>query len=619
MPMTNDAKAKLTEKNKFIARYGLQETFDTLYSESKKGKTFNRLFEIVVREDNILLAYRNLRMNKGSRTPGIDGKSIKDLDQMSLDTMIQKVRNKLQNYNPNAVRRVEIPKPNGKLRPLGIPSIIDRLCQQALLQVMEPICEAKFNPHSYGFRPGYSAENAISDLQRSLQLSHCHYIVDVDIEGFFDNIDHSKLKKQIWAIGIRDKKIIKIISQMLSAPIVLPDGTWVKPEKGTPQGGIISPLLANIALNEFDWWVESQWREFPSKRNHGKKVKDSDRINQGNKYKALRGTKRNPCNLKEVYLIRYADDVKLVCRNHNDAVRMYHAATQWLQERLHLKVSPEKSKITNCKKTYTDFLGFRLKVKRKGDKYVLTSHICDKALKRCHDDLKEQLNHIRYPKGGSDQILAIAIYNLKVRGIQNYYSLATECVQDMAPVGNDLRYVIDKIGRKLKPSETIPPQFAEYAVYRKQLRVVHGQIILPISGFKHRNAMGKNRKVNKYEGNKASYNDVIGYLMNSINSTGSVKYHTFRISRWYAQSGRCAVLDAVLAPDDIHCHHKLPKELGGTDDYENLIIIHANVHHLVHAVEQEVIQKYLDMVGPLTIKQMDKVNKLREKVGNPAI
>ena len=339
----------------------------------------------------------------------------------------------------------------------------------------------------------------------------------------------------------------------------------------------------------------------------------------GGKYTALRGTRRNPCNLKEVYLIRYADDIKLVCRNYNDAVRMYHAATQWLQKRLHLKVNPEKSKITNCKKTYTDFLGFRLKVKRKGDKYVLTSHICDKALKRCHIDLKEQLNHIRYPKGEADQILAIAIYNLKVRGIRNYYSLATECVQDMSPIGNDLRYVIDKIGRKLKPSETTPPQFAEYAVYRKQLRVVHGQIVLPVAGLKHRNAMGKNRKVNKYEGNEASYNDVIGYLMNSINSTGNVKYHTFRISRWYAQSGRCAVLDAVLAPDDIHCHHKLPKELGGTDDYENLIIIHVNVHHLIHAVEEEIIQKYLELIGPLTSKQMDKVNKLRKRAGNSAI
>ena len=273
MPMTNDAKAKLAEKNKFVARYGLQETFDTLFSESKKGKTFNHLFEIVVREDNILLAYRNLRTNKGSRTPGVDGKSIKDLDQMSPDMMVQKVRNKLQNYHPNAVKRVEIPKPNGKLRPLGIPSIIDRLCQQALLQVLEPICEAKFNPHSYGFRPGYSAENAIADLQRNLQLSHCHYIVDVDIEGFFDNIDHSKLKKQIWAIGIRDKKIIKIISQMLIAPIVLPDGTWVKPEKAHPKAVSFLHFLQTSFLTSLTGGWKASGESSPQEQSTGAKSK----------------------------------------------------------------------------------------------------------------------------------------------------------------------------------------------------------------------------------------------------------------------------------------------------------------------------------------------------------
>lgn len=266
--MANDTKLKQAEANKFAIRYGLQDLFDKLYEDSKKGKTFNKLFQHIIREDNILLAYRRIRTNRGCLTPGVDGKTIKDLDNMLPSEIVTKVQNKLNNYHPNAVKRIEIPKSNGKTRPLGIPTMIDRLCQQAILQILEPICEAKFNPHSYGFRPGYSAENAIADVQGRLQLGHCHYVVDVDIKGFFDNINHSKLKKQIWALGIRDKKVIKILSEILNAPIVLPDGTWTKPTKGTPQGGIISPLLANIVLNEFDWWIDSQWRSFPSKHNY---------------------------------------------------------------------------------------------------------------------------------------------------------------------------------------------------------------------------------------------------------------------------------------------------------------------------------------------------------------
>lgn len=135
-------------------------------------------------------------------------------------------------------------------------------------QVMEPICEAKFSDSSYGFRPNRSVENAIAETHKHLQLSHLHYVVEVDIKGFFDNVNHSKLIRQIWAMGIRDKHLIYLIKQILKAPIRHPDGGTVYPDKGIPQGGIISPLLANIVLNELDKWIESQWLEFPVQRKY---------------------------------------------------------------------------------------------------------------------------------------------------------------------------------------------------------------------------------------------------------------------------------------------------------------------------------------------------------------
>ena len=153
--------------------------------------------EIITSEKNILLAYRNIKKNRGSNTKGVDGKNIGHLANLEPDTLIELVQNKLKNYFPNKVRRVEIPKPDGKLRPLGIPTIMDRLIQQCILQVLEPICEAKFYKHSYGFRPLRSTKHAISRAYSLAQKNNLHYVVDVDIKGFFDNINHGKLLKQL--------------------------------------------------------------------------------------------------------------------------------------------------------------------------------------------------------------------------------------------------------------------------------------------------------------------------------------------------------------------------------------------------------------------------------------
>ena len=133
---------------------------------------------------------------------------------------------------------------------------------------MEPICEAKFHEKSNGFRPNRSVEHALAQCYRMMQQQQLHYVMDIDIKGFFDNVNHNKLLRQIWQFGIRDKKLIKIIKIILKTPIKMPDGTIIKSDKGTPQGGILSPLLSNIVLNELDWWISSQWENFPIKNNY---------------------------------------------------------------------------------------------------------------------------------------------------------------------------------------------------------------------------------------------------------------------------------------------------------------------------------------------------------------
>ena len=223
--------------------YEMQNTFDDLYAKSKNGDIFTHLMDIILSRENILLAYRNIKANAGSKTAGTDGTIIKDIGKLPAETVVKKVRyivaGSPHGYRPKPVRRKEIPKPNGKTRPLGIPCMWDRLIQQCIKQVLEPICEAKFSENSYGFRPNRSVENAIKATYNRLQISQLHYVIEFDIKGFFDNVNHSKLIKQIWAMGIRDKHLIFILKRILKAPIKMTNGTITYPEKGTPQGNNI--------------------------------------------------------------------------------------------------------------------------------------------------------------------------------------------------------------------------------------------------------------------------------------------------------------------------------------------------------------------------------------------
>jgi len=169
------------------------------------------------------------------------------------------------------------------------------------------------------------------------------------ILGFFDNVDHGKLLKQMWTMGIQDKKLLCIISAMLKAEI---EGIGI-PSKGVPQGGLCSPLFSNVVLNELDWWISDQWESYetsyPYKRNEGK----------------IRAIRRGS-KLKECYIIRYCDDFKIMCPTRDVAERMFVAVKLWLKERLNLEISPEKSKITNLRKKSSEFLGFKIKAVVKG-------------------------------------------------------------------------------------------------------------------------------------------------------------------------------------------------------------------------------------------------------------
>ena len=202
--LTSERKKPKRSKIRYAEYYDLQKTLDSLYADSLKGKVFVHLMELISSEENIRMAYRTIKGNTGSSTAGVDKRTIQDLAKLNEEKYVALIQKQFKSYHPRPVRRVEIPKPNGKTRPLGIPTIVDRIVQQCVLQVLEPICEAKFYDHSYGFRPNRSTEHAIARCDQLIQLSHLYYVVDIDIKGFFDNVNHTKLIQQMWEMGIQD-------------------------------------------------------------------------------------------------------------------------------------------------------------------------------------------------------------------------------------------------------------------------------------------------------------------------------------------------------------------------------------------------------------------------------
>lgn len=628
--MTTKAKALKKAKLRHAEYYDFQEIQDTLYTESKKGKTFQNLISIITMPENIRLAYRNIKKNDGSKTAGTDKQTIKDLEKLSDEKLISMVQKKFKWYVPQSVKRVEIPKGNDptKKRPLGIPTITDRLIQQCVLQVLEPICEAKFHDHSYGFRPNRSQEHAIAQVEKNMQMSNLHFVVDIDIQSFFDRVNHGKLLKQIWTMGIRDKKLISIISAMLKAEVA---GIGF-PEVGTPQGGIISPLLSNIVLNELDWWLASQWEEIPTRTQYAVWKHKNGSISRGGKYAAL----RNGSNLKVVTSVRYADDFKIFTNSYQNAIKLFHATEMWLKERLGLNISPEKSKVINLKEEYSEFLGFRMKVVPRGKypkgrtKYVVKSHVREKSLNNIKANLKRLIHDIKFPPAGKNaEYTAISRYNACVMGVHSYYRLATMIVTDMRPIAFQVqtslrarfpkRLKTAKLVKKNNIPYTLPLALQERYGKSSQLRFIDGIAVAPIGYIRHRPPLQKKRKICSYtaEGRAIIHKslekvnmEILHYLMRNPIPNRSIEYNDNRLSLYSAQQGKCAVTGKVLTIGDIHCHHKIPRSAGGTDSYDNLVLVSKCVHSLIHATNPATIRKYLEILK-LDSKQLKKLNKFR--------
>lgn len=338
---------------RFSTEKELKQFQDLLYEKSGQGVSFTGLLEAMVSEVTIVTAVHNIKSNKGSKTAGVDRMKMDKYLQMPKEELFQLIQSNISNYKPKPAKRKYIEKANGKKRPLGIPTVLDRIIQECMRLILEPICEARFYPHSYGFRPYRAQKHAIRDIVNVINASvkskdQPVWAVEGDIKGCFDNINHRLLLKKLWRIGIHDKRVLKIISQMLKAGYIDQD-LYHATEMGTPQGGILSPLLSNVYLNDFDWYVGRCYMEPHRQCKH--KCNDTRRLKWS--------------GITPKYNFRYADDWMILTSTEQEAFRMKHELTKYFKHRMKLELSQEKTYVTDLRKNGIHFLGYIVKAERK--------------------------------------------------------------------------------------------------------------------------------------------------------------------------------------------------------------------------------------------------------------
>ena len=329
------------------------------------------LLEEILNPENLNKAYKKVYQNKGAS--GVDGVTVEEIADYIKDNkerIINQIRKR--KYKPQPVRRVQIPKENGKKRNLGIPTVMDRIIQQAIVQVISPIFEEQFNDNSYGFRPGRSCEQAIIKALEYLNDGY-DWIVDIDLEKFFDTVNQDRLITIIRRT-IKDGDVVSLIRKYLSAG-VMENGVLKPTEQGTPQGGNLSPLLSNIMLNELDKELEARGLNF----------------------------------------VRYADDCIILVKSEKAADRVLSSITKYIKKKLGLKVNAEKSKVT--RPTKTKYLGFSFWA-TKGGKCKPKPHI------KSYQKLKRKLKQLTDRSWNISLDNRIKQINYLVRGWVNYFRIA---------------------------------------------------------------------------------------------------------------------------------------------------------------------------------------------------
>jgi len=367
------------------------------WATDHKGERYRDLFNLVSGEAWLWQAYENVSRNKGAKTSGVDNQTLEEWKRDS-SANTEKLRTEVldRTYRPQPARRVYIPKQSGKLRPLGIPALRDRIVQEAVRMAIEPIFEADFLECSYGFRPNRSTHDAIAAVRTyMIDRKRMYYVIEGDIKGYFDAIHHKKLIALLKR-RIADKRVLDLIWLFLKAG-VMEDGHFSATSLGTPQGGVISPLLANVYLHELDMYFYKRFRDrTPWER---EKCRKHGGNNAG--------------------YIRYADDFVVPCNGHiRDVRRLKEDIAVFLREELHLALSEEKTVVTHTNDGF-EFLGFRLqRGKDRSGKWKPKSYVPKPKVESVKEKIRMLTERNRTYLAESAVVTQL---NAVLRGWGNYY------------------------------------------------------------------------------------------------------------------------------------------------------------------------------------------------------
>lgn len=565
------------------------------FNDFRDGKIDMRnIHPMVYDTNNVVLAVRQLSKAKGRMAKGQDNTNYETLENYSMIELSEIVKDRLLNKKMDYVRRTYIPKDREKkkMRPLGICSIWDKLTEKCIQLVLDPYCETKFVSSSFGFREQVSTHNALARVKNYCQTMQ--YILSIDLQNYFGTIDPEIAYRELWHIGVRDQIILNYIYRFIKKGYY-EMSCKVEDPKGSPQGSILGPLIANIYLHRFDIWLKEQgdcWHDETVSKFHSK-----------NKRKNMRLT-----NLKTGIHVRYADDILVLCEDTSDAERFKFSITKYLTNNMKLVINEEKSKIYNLTKERMKYLGYEFYVFKQDTKKstkkgrYLVANVLPKAkedeiVEKCGELLKEVKKRTNFEK--------IHDWNTYVVGIHNYYRGMThfnECFKRIGWRINKLFYHTMDTRVKFTKEQSFKNNFmsGRYRTWgNKGYYCFETYPVIEIewanwdSGLIHA-GKGKVCRENPYDyGDKKHKPGVsledIEYLVNSSKYIKNSKLAMFRISKYSSTQGISYLSGDYVHVEDYHCHHVKPQYKDGTNDFDNLCVLSENEHTILHSSSPEML------------------------------
>ncbi|MEW6103842.1 MAG: group II intron reverse transcriptase/maturase [bacterium] len=622
----------------------LRNLQDEFYKIAKEGFMkselvgFKDLKEIAFCEANIITSIHKLKANKGSLCAGTDEEVLRaDILEKGYEEVIERIQRAIQHYIPKSIKRVFIPKADTtELRPLGIPAIIDRIIQECIRNIIEPILEAQFFDHSYGFRPLRDGHQAYTRISKIMHNTGYHWVIEGDITKFFDNVNHNILLGALYHMGIQDIRILQMIKAMLKAGVM---NETCYNDIGTPQGGIISPLLANVYLNKFDNFITREWEE--------KRLKNVSRYRKSGKSKGKKTCKiqetmkKKAPNMKPAFLIRYADDWVVITNSLENAKKLKRRISVFLKSRLKLKLSEKKTKITNAKKRGLKFLGFQIKARagKSRSGLIINSKPDRDTFKRKVSDLRKSIHGFKKVRDINKLIHKINLHNAKVQGIVNYYRITTGIYHAVKKTGYDLAGLAIKILRTKVTAAFIPAKEVQNLIqihkdYKKTIPSIRYKDlwigVTDLRFVKWEAGRSKNpaetiyssegrelyrKRTSKRRGlarKDLTLSEIYSEYTSNIQKENSQLYNfEFFMNRGYVYNvdkGKCRLCGRELQEyEEIATHHIRPYLTAeAVNRVHNLATTHLKCHRIIHSLR--------DLSKELSKKVWNKVQSFRNKL-----